>query len=214
MGIGQALWRRVMEHTGDRNTCLYSSAKMITSYKEKCGFKVIPARKMVAYSGFPQIFTLNKYLTDCDIEYISGHNIGEVIEYDEEVCGINRNRFIELSVAEPGSVALLARYITNGHIAGYAIFKTTNFNSIMPRPLYADNDYIAEALTYNCIDKFVAYDGLYWQTWDVNEEANWLVTKLGLEKKYMSPVMFTRQDVPANNFKRIFAISPSDFYPY
>jgi len=108
---------------------------------------------------------------------------------------------------------LLARYIENGYIAGYAIFKSTNDNSIAPQPLYANSDEVAEALTYNCIHKFVGYDSLYLETWDVNDGANHLAEKLGLTVKKRLPIMFTHEDLAAN-FKSIYFIGPSSFYPF
>lgn len=121
--------------------------------------------------------------------------------------------FLELAICEPGTISLLARYIENGHIAGYAIFKTTNDNSISPQPLYANSDEIAEALTYNGIVKFVGFDGLYLETWDVNSGANYLAERLGLQVTKRLPIMFTKEDLSAN-YKRIYFIGPSSFYPF
>jgi hypothetical protein len=147
------------------------------------------------------------------LKHLTVHNLTDVIDYDEQICGINRAQFLELSIAEPGTISLLARYIENGSIAGYAIFKTTNNNSIAPQPLYANSTEIAETIIYNCIVKFVAFDTLYLETWDVNESANYLANKLGLTVQKRMPIMFTREDLSAN-FKRIYFIGPSNFYPF
>ena len=213
-GIGQSLWKKAMEHCGDRNISLFATPKMISVYREKCGFKVIPDRKSMVYSGKPHFININKYLVDCDMELITNENVVDVIEYDESICGMNRSQFLQLSINEPGSVSLLARYIDSGTVAGYGIFRTTNFNTVTPRPLYADNDNIAEALIYNCLNKFVAYDGLHFEAWDVNDGANWIAEKLGLKLSHQSPIMFTREDVAPNNFKNIYYITSSDFYPF
>ncbi|CAG2119027.1 unnamed protein product, partial [Medioppia subpectinata] len=183
------------------------------TFKDKSGFQVIPARRMIAYSGVPQMFALNKYCDYCEIEYITVHNLVDVIEYDEQICGLNRAQFLEMAIAESGTISLLCRYIENGYIAGYAIFKTTNDNSISPQPLYANSDDIAEALTYNGVIKFVGYDGLYLETWDVNDGAQYLAEKLGLSVRRRVPIMFTREDLSAN-YKNIYFIGPSGFYPF
>lgn len=141
------------------------------------------------------------------------HNLVDIIDYDEQVCGINRAQFLELSIAEPGTVSMLARYYESGAIGGYAIFKTTNTNAIQPQPLYADNSDIAEALIYNCVSNFVAYDSMHLEVWDANTSAIGLAMKLGLEYKKRLPVMFTREDVKAN-YKKIYYIGPSTFFPF
>lgn len=213
-GIGQSLWKKAMEHCGDRNICLFAAPKMISVYRERWGFRVTPARKSMVYSGRPHLFNINKYLVDCDMEWITNENVIDVIEYDESICGMNRAQFLQLSINEPGSVSLLARYIDSGTVAGYGIFRTTNFNKVTPRPLFADNDNIAEALTYNCLNKFVAYDGVHLEAWDVNDGANWIAEKLGLKLSHQSPIMFTREDVAPNNLKNIYYMTSTSFYPF
>ena len=105
-------------------------------------------------------------------------------------------------------------FIDSGTVAGYGIFRTTNFNAVTPRPLYADNDNIAEALTYNCLNKFVAYDGVHLIAWDVNDGANSIAEKLGLKLSHEEPIMFTREDVAPNNLKNIYYMTSTSFYPF
>lgn len=48
-----------------------ANPKNIVKYREKSGFGVIPSRKLVQYSGFPQLFMLNRYHEMCDFEWIN-----------------------------------------------------------------------------------------------------------------------------------------------
>ena len=71
-GIGVSLWKRCLEHCSKRNCAMFPEPKTIAAIRDKSGFHVIPARRMIAYSGIPETFALNKYIDYCDIEYITG----------------------------------------------------------------------------------------------------------------------------------------------
>ncbi len=71
-GIGSSLWNRCFEHCSNRNCAIFSEPKAISTLREKYGFRVIPARRKITYSGIPQTFALNKYIDYCDVEWITG----------------------------------------------------------------------------------------------------------------------------------------------
>lgn len=71
-GIGCALWNRCIEHCKNRNCAILASAKNVAKYREKSGFTVIPARKLVQFCGYPSLFMLSKYYEQCDFEWING----------------------------------------------------------------------------------------------------------------------------------------------
>jgi len=80
-GIGNALWTRCVEHCQNReNSVILASAKNVSKYREKSGFTVLPARKLIQFSGIPQLFLLNKYHEQCDIEWINGKGFYYILQ--------------------------------------------------------------------------------------------------------------------------------------
>lgn len=80
LGIGPALFKRCLEHCSKRNVALFPEPKTIAIFRDRSGFNVIPARRMIAYSGIPHVFELNKYIDYCDIEYITSECLQEFTE--------------------------------------------------------------------------------------------------------------------------------------
>ena len=126
---------------------------------------------------------------------------------------MNRTEYLRLSIAEPETVSLLAGY--NDKIVGYVICRTTNFDLITPRLLYADNDNVAEVLTYNCINKHAnSSNGMYLKVMIADNGAKCIADKLGLNKVMNElPIMFTREDVKPNKPEKNYFCS-TDFYPF
>lgn len=136
--------------------------------------------------------------------------------YDEQITGYNRSQFIEYSVGECSSIGTMARCVESGKVMGYGIFRRANRSTIVPQPLYANCQEIAEVLLYNALGKFTGFEKLAMECWDINSDATVLFAqeKLGLEQvKTSSAIMFTEYDMCAN-FKNIFCNSPSVFYPF
>ena len=211
-GIGKSLWDKTMQQFGNGNVSLIASPKMISIYRD-LGFKFIGESKLNVYTGIPNLNNINNTFDCCSIEIITNDNVNDVIEYDESVCGLNRTEYLRLSIAEPECVSLLAR--CNDKIAGYVICRTTNFNSITPRPLYADNDNVAEILTYNCINKHsISSNGMYLEVMIADNTANCIADKLGLNKIMNElPFLSTREDVKPNKPNKIY-FGSTDFYPF
>ena len=237
-GIGCALWNRCIDHCSTRNCAILANAKNVNKYREKSGFTVLPARKLLQFCGYPQVFMLNKYHEQCDFEWINGQfsinsynnndnfilpffiilafNLADVVAYDEQITGFNRSLFIEYSNAESSSIGTMARCIESGKVLGYGIFRRANRSTIVPQPLYANCLEIAEVLLYNALQRFTGYDKLAMECWDINHDATLALAKdkLGLQQvKTGSTIMFTEFDMGAN-FKNIFCNSPSVFYPF
>ena len=150
------------------------------------------------------------------MNYCLGLNLADVVAYDEQITGYNRSQFIEYSVAESSSIGMMARCVESGKVMGYVIFRRTNRSTICPQPLYATCLEVAEVLLYNGLQKFVGYEKLTIECWDINTDACRVLAqdKLGLEQvKTSGAIMFTQFDMCAN-FKNIFCNSPSVFYPF
>lgn len=72
IGIGCALWNECIKHAANRNCGILASPKNILKYKDKSGFGVIPARKLIQFNGYPQLFMLSRYDVLCDLEHVTG----------------------------------------------------------------------------------------------------------------------------------------------
>lgn len=75
LGIGTALWSRCIEHSAraaTSNAAIMAVPGNVGKYRKKSGFAVIPARKVVQFSGYPQLFMLNKYTEMADLEIVEG----------------------------------------------------------------------------------------------------------------------------------------------
>lgn len=202
-----------MQRFGNENVSLIAVPKMLSVYRDVLGFKVVGERKLNVYTGIPNLDNIKNTFDCCSIERITNDNVNDVIEYDESVCGLNRTEYLRLSIAEPETVSLLAR--CNDKIAGYAICRTTNFNTITPRPLYADNDNVAEILTYNCINKHaISSNGMYVEIVVADNGANCIADRLGLDRVMNElPFLFTKEDVKLNELNKIY-FGSTDFYPF
>lgn len=217
LGIGSALWKKVMQHIGtERNISLYATESMFPIYRDKYGFGVIPEKRIHLYEGKVNCDHLVKHMDDISVININEYNIKSVVEYDKAVCqGLDRSTFIEEYSKCPQTIALTAIHKKSNQVMGYCIITTTNNDMSIVEPLYADNEIIAELLVCKCIQllPISITNGITLQVWDFNEKAIAMAKKMGLNFTAVKPILFTKHLIEGK-IEKIFCVSSRSFYPF
>ncbi len=217
LGIGLALWKKVMEHIGtERNISLFSVEKMSQTYQNKCGFVIVPEKRIQIYGGKANCDNLIKQLTGVSLVLINEYNVIAVSEYDKEICdGLDRRQLIEEYCKTPETVCLAAVNKGDHQIIGYSIMTATIFDTATVEPLYADNEQIAELLIGKCCDflPIAKTNGIWFQCWNFNQNAIALTKKMGLNFQWDHQILFTKQLVEGKS-EKIYCNSAISFYPF
>ena len=214
-GVGSALWKAVMKHIGtERNISLSAYEKMFANYRDRSNFSVIPKKCGLWFSGKFNSNQLIEGIDGISVLPISEDNIEKVIQYDREVCGIDRSQYIrELSKIDEyvNRVALNEK----DQVLGYCVVGISIFNTGMVAPLYADDETIAELLVENsCLSSpFAQNNGILYQCWDVSHKSIEIANKLGLQVIRRIPILFTKR-VVEGNMDKIFCTSSRHFFPF
>ena len=217
LGIGSALWKKVMEHIGtERNISLFSSERMFETYRNKWGFVIIPEKRILYYTGKVNCDDLIKQLEGVSLVLINEYNVIAISEYDKQICnGLDRRQLIEEYCKTPQTVCLAAVNKESHQIIGYSIIAVTNFDTATVEPLYADNEQIAELLISKCCDllPIAKTNGIWFQCWDFHEKAIALAKKMGLNFQWDQQILFTKQLVEGKS-EKIYCNCALSFYPF
>jgi hypothetical protein len=206
-----------MEHIGtERNISLSPAEKMSQTYQNKCGFVIVPEKRIQIYVGKANCDNLIKQLTGVSLVLINEHNVISVSEYDKEICdGLDRRQLIEEYCKTPETVCLAAVNKEDHRIIGYSIMTATNSEMVTVEPLYADNEQIAELLIGKCCDflPIAKTNGILLLCWDSNQKAIALAKKMGLNFQFDQQILFTKQLVEGKT-EKIYCNSALSFYPF
>ena len=215
-GIGTALWEAMMKHIGtERNISLFSGPEMLSKYRDRKNFVVIPEKRALTFIGKFYSNQLIQGIDGISVLPISEDNIEKVIQYDREVCGVDRSPFIrELSKVNEyvNRVALNEK----DQVVGFCVICICYpFNKGMVEPLYADDEKIAELLVAKCCQSLALTEtnGVRFQCWDVNHNAIEIAKKIGLKLKDSVPILFTKK-VVEGNMDKISCLSSRGFFPF
>lgn len=92
LGIGMSMWKKIMDHIGDRNAGLYAVPEHLVMYRDRAGFKHEDNKLMCLYeSDSVRTQDLVKDLDGIRIDKIDDTLAQKVIEYDEEVHKFSRS---------------------------------------------------------------------------------------------------------------------------
>jgi hypothetical protein len=217
LGIGSALWKKVMEYIGnERNIGLFSDTAMFEKYHNRSGFVIVPEKRLLFYDGKVNCDNLIKQLDGVSLVRINQYNINAVSEYDKQICdGLDRRQLIEEYCKTPETVCLAALNIDNHQIIGYCIITATNFNTATVEPLYADNERIAELLICKCCEllPIAKTNGIMFHCWHSNEKAIAIANKMGLNFDDEESILFTKKLIEGK-VDKIFCLSSLGFYPF
>jgi hypothetical protein len=206
-----------MEHIGtERNISLYAGEGMLQFYRNKCGFVIIPQKRIHIYDGKVNCDNLIKQLIGVSLVLINEYNVIAVSEYDKEICdGLDRRQLIEEYCKTPETVCLAAVNKENHQIIGYSIIKAMISDMATFEPLYADNEQIAELLISKSCDllPIAKTNGIIFKCWDFNEKAITLAKKMRLNFVGKGPILFTKELVEGK-IDKIYCVSARGFYPF
>ena len=209
----------MMKHIGtERNLTLFSFERMFANYRDRSNFVVIPQRCGLWFTGKATTNQLIEAIDGISVLPISEDNIEKVVQYDREVCGVDRSPFIRelLKIKEyVNRVALNEK----DQVVGYCVVTLSNLNTGMVEPLYADDEKIAELLVNKCCQSLpiTQNSGLSYFCWDNNLKSIEIAKKMGLilDSKFQSryPILFTKEDV-VGNMDKMFSLSGRCFFPF
>ena len=217
LGIGSALWKRVMGNIGtERNISLFSGDRMFETYRNKLGFVIVPEKRIHFYTGKVNCDHLIRQLEGVSLVLINEYNVIAVSEYDKQICdGLDRRQLIEEYCKTPQTVCLAAVNKESHQIIGYSIITATISDMAIFEPLYADNEQIAELLISKCCDllPIAKTNGIVFKCWDFNEKAITLANKMRLNFVRKEPILFTKELIEGK-VEKIYCVSSRDFYPF
>lgn len=216
-GIGSQLWEKCMKRCANLNTCTGAVENMHQKYHSVWKFNEIPERRFLKYQKEGKIMFEN-LITAMDgvvIELINASNIDKVINYDNLVCGFEREKFLKLMTEKRDDVVAITARDLSGNILGYGVFQTSLVGALKCEPIYADNEQIAELLIANGCEKLPGTTeiGAIMTVWSTNLNAQKLAEKMGLKLKSEWSTMFTEYDIKID-LEKIYAISSICFYPF
>ncbi|XP_054165752.1 uncharacterized protein F36G3.2-like [Oppia nitens] len=217
-GIGAALWAKAVTYMGtDRNIALFAATQAMGDYyRTKCGFGVVPDRRLVHMTG--QVVVNDDIIKNIDgitLSVITNEILPLVVKYDSNVCaGLNRTVYIKELTKSPDTWNLVA-INENRDVVGYCIIYTTTTEVTMVGPLYADNDKIAELLVGQCCHQLPVErrNNFLYYCWNTNDKSIGLAKRLGLTYLKDRPFLFNKKLVDGQLDKQ-FCISNSFLYPY
>ena len=229
LGIGIRIWRRVMQHVGQRNAGLYAVPEHLHTYRDLAGFSVEDSIKMIVYEsdGIGATDDLVKAIGNVVVAEITDQALERVARYDESVTRADRSQLLRATFRQKDSLSLVA-FETNRsrlgseegrdevrQVVGYLCFRVNNIGKAMAGPLYADNDAVAELLVSEAIAKFpvASAKGLLYMTLDCNAGGIRIAEKLKLDYGEHLPRLFTKA-VAVADFDRIYCIHSPNFSPY
>ena len=217
LGIGSELWRKAIEHIGsDRNIGLYARKSMVEKYRNKYNFTFIPGRTVCFFVGKVDFNQLIQAIDGISVIPISDHNIEKVIQYDKEVCdGLDRSASIQEMIKISEYVNAVAVNQLN-EVLGYCVIQISiNCNKGVVKPLYANDEKIAELLLSKCCQSManIKTNGLIIPTFNTNTKSISIAKRLGLDLAEEAPILFNKRIV-SGNLDCIYCITSPCFYPF
>ena len=224
LGLGSSVWNEtVNKYLKDcPNIGLCSSKNAEEMYQEKAGFKVKDHIGMLVFKSNDSKTHLMriKPTTEESIKIkvipVTESNWNQLVSYDKEVSGLDRNEFLKLTLDHPGVCCFIAIDAATDTVVGYSAVKPTKSkNSI--GPLYA-NDYItAKVLFHEMMSHYEVpesnQNGLIMCTLDSNKDAMKLANDIGLTSDMIPSLrLFTKNPIEGIKFEKVYGLlSPAGF---
>ncbi|KAI1288096.1 hypothetical protein HDE_09612 [Halotydeus destructor] len=219
-GLGTSVWSRVMQHLGqDCNIGLCATPSQAPMYRDKAGFRFQSEHSMIYYYAPGNIEPAKlsaKPVNRVTIKSLDDSMMDKVIDYDQQLIGLNRSQLIRLSVKEESAHTLVALDDSSAQVVGFGTIKWSNMDNAILGPVYADSDSIAELLVVELCSKYpeIKHKGLNWMTDSSNEAAGKMAAKLGLSPVMLNPRLYTKFVPKSPDTSKIYAIFSPDFSPF
>ena len=216
-GIGKLLFRKCMEHIGERNCGLHAVPDKLSMYRDKAGFKVIEGVQMVDCSGLPRnwnnlVKTIDENTT---IEELNAQNVqmvSKVIEYDSKVHKQSREPLMRSTLAKLDYKTFVAVNKQNAQLVGFGCIRPHNGGQAMIGPVYADNSIVAEVLIRRLIESstIAQTEGLLFMTVSTSSGGLKIAEKLQLKEKSRCERLFTKHTIPVD-YRYIYCLHTPNF---
>lgn len=220
IGLGRILWNAAIGRLGERNIGLSSGETMLGFYQQKAGFSLSAEWTVDLYATtnarLPADPLVIKVLMPYVIFVDSSSPLFEyVIKYDASIHKYDRSEIVKATVAEAGTITLLAVKRTNDcKISGYACMKKSLQGHWLIAPVYADDYETAYSLVYGLLSSLTnneRREGVVAKLISSNCEAAKVFLQFGMKRtNYQLKRLFTKEVFPIPE-ENIFALQSSVF---
>lgn len=216
-GIGSKLFKRCMDHIGHRNCGLHAVPDKLSIYRDRAGFEVVEGVQMVDCGGLP--LNWNSLMTATDdrmaiqeLDRQDARLIAKVIDFDSKVHKQSREQLMRSTLAKPDYKTFAAIDIPSDRLVGFGCIRPDNSGQAMIGPVYADDDFVAEALVHKLIaSSMVAQtQGLLFMTVSTSLGGLRIADKLQLKEKSRCERLFTKRVIPVD-YRYIYCLQSPNF---
>lgn len=181
-GYGFRLWQAAMEYMKGRNIGLDGVVAQQENY-QKSGFHL--AYKNIRYEGKSPSLSIKR--SHPSVVSLSQVAFDELAAYDEAVFSMERKRFLQPWISQPGGVALGS--LSDGRLSGYGILRNCR-SGCKIGPLFADTAEIAAEL-FQAMVQQVPGAVFYLDAPAVNPAAMALAQKYQMQPVFETARMYT-----------------------
>ena len=222
LGLGVNVWKEMMASFLSSSPIigLCSSRGAAQMYREKAGFAVTDPRGMLVFKSEDRLDvssiktdTIKSYktLTMCEVPW------NDLVSFDESIAGLNRDKFLSLSLSEKGTYCLVAVDCSSNKIIGYAAVKPTTGDKINIGPVYATDYSTAEGLLCNLLASYKVptthENGFFYFCLDDHKDSVRLANSIGLKSDMIpSPRLLTAGRLDGIKYDNVFALLSSSAF--
>ena len=224
LGLGSSVWNETVNKYLKEcpNIGLCPSENAAKMYQEKAGFKIKDHIGMFIFKSndskidLTRIKPLTEESVKTKVTPVTESNWNQLVSYDKEVSGLDRNEFLKLTLDHSEVCCFLAIDAATDTVVGYSAVKPAKIkNSI--GPLYA-NDYItAKVLFHEMMSQYEVpesqQDGFIMYTLDSNRDAVKLANDIGLTSDMIPSLrLYTKNTIEGIKYENIYGLlSPVGF---
>ncbi|MEN6327312.1 MAG: GNAT family N-acetyltransferase [Syntrophomonas sp.] len=196
-GYGIQLWKTALEYMGSRAIGLDGVLAQQHNYI-KSGFKSFYRNlRFEGISSDCQQEQLNKIVGLSELPLI------ELISYDQPMFPAPRPEFLKKWINPDKGAAL--GYISDGRLKGYGVIRACH-NGYRIGPLFADGEYIAEALFKALMSRVIAGQPVFLDVPEPNNSALGLANRFNMQVVFETARMYKGEPEPVD-LQRIYGVT-------
>lgn len=138
-----------------------------------------------------------------NVAKLNTENLEELIRYDEEVFGYNREKFLRLWLTRNDTNSFV--YKEKGEVKGYGVIRKC-FSGYKIGPLFADGDKIAITLFKILVNSIKVGEIIYWDVSEICGIVSELVEKYNMKKVFATGRIYSKGR-PKLNLKKWYGIT-------